>query len=91
VVEAGIGAAKVGAGHPDDTGGPRSARGTRPGAHEREACAIVQAMHRADALRGIFRRSLSMSANERSHDEPEDHDEPDIGDVPPALLFQVTY
>ena len=32
-----------------------------------------------------------MSANERSHDEPEDHDEPDIGDVPPALLFQVTY
>jgi hypothetical protein len=48
-------------------------------------------MHRADALRGIFRSSLSMSANERSHDEPEDPDEPDVGDIPPALLFQVTY
>jgi hypothetical protein len=48
-------------------------------------------MHRADALRGIFRSSLPMSANELSHDEPEEPDEPDLGDVPPALLFQVTY
>jgi hypothetical protein len=54
-------------------------------------------MHRADALRGIFRKSLPMSATERSPDEPnerealEQPDEPGQGDVPPALLFQVAY
>lgn len=32
-----------------------------------------------------------MSANERPPEEPEAPDEPEFGDVPPELLFQVTY